>query len=279
MPALLSCLERDTHCILSVTVSFLKRYPAHGIWLYIFVVQGFKTEQVPCGVSLTNGVNSESFPVWEAIVPKIGNEVFRWPSGLTGCIIQPPRSSSDPVGYPACPEVALGTRSLLSAPGSEITQGSPSLIPCVPWTFQACSDLRTFPSATLTACHPLPSSCMRVLRCSVVSNSLQPLCSLPGSSVHGIFRARILERVAISFSTGSSLPRDRTHVSYVSCIGRRVFFITGITWEAALVWPTVFHHLGLCSNITSSEAPPEVTGRWHPTWSPFSATITLLCSP
>ena len=33
-------------------------------------------------------------------------------------------------------------------------------------------------------------------------------CSLPGSSVHGIFQARILEWVAISFSRGSSPPRD-----------------------------------------------------------------------
>ena len=37
---------------------------------------------------------------------------------------------------------------------------------------------------------------------SVVSNSLQPHdCSLPGSSIHGIFQARILEWVAISFSS------------------------------------------------------------------------------
>ena len=35
-------------------------------------------------------------------------------------------------------------------------------------------------------------------------------CSLPGSSVHGILQARILEWVAISFSRGSSRPRDRT---------------------------------------------------------------------
>ena len=34
------------------------------------------------------------------------------------------------------------------------------------------------------------------------------VCSLPGSSVHGIFQARILEWVAISFSRGSSRPRD-----------------------------------------------------------------------
>ena len=38
-------------------------------------------------------------------------------------------------------------------------------------------------------------------------------CSLPGSSVHGILQARVLERVAISFSRGSSQPRDWTQVS------------------------------------------------------------------
>ena len=38
-------------------------------------------------------------------------------------------------------------------------------------------------------------------------------CSLPGFSVHGIFQARILEWVAISFSRGSSQPRDWTQVS------------------------------------------------------------------
>ena len=55
---------------------------------------------------------------------------------------------------------------------------------------------------------------------SVVSNSLWPhgICSLPGS-IHGIFQARILEWVAISFSRGSSQPRDRTRVSLIA--GRR----------------------------------------------------------
>ena len=37
---------------------------------------------------------------------------------------------------------------------------------------------------------------------------------------HRIFQARILEWVAISYSRGSSWPRDRTHISCVSCIGR-----------------------------------------------------------
>ena len=41
-------------------------------------------------------------------------------------------------------------------------------------------------------------------------------CSLPGSSVHGILQARILEWVAISFSRGSSQPRDQTQVSHIA---------------------------------------------------------------
>ena len=44
-------------------------------------------------------------------------------------------------------------------------------------------------------------------------------CSLPGFSVHGIFQVRVLEWVAISFSRGSSWPRDRTQVSHI--VGRR----------------------------------------------------------
>ena len=40
-------------------------------------------------------------------------------------------------------------------------------------------------------------------------------CSLPGSSVHGIFQAIVLEWIAISFSRGSSRPRDRTQVSHI----------------------------------------------------------------
>ena len=46
-------------------------------------------------------------------------------------------------------------------------------------------------------------------------------CSLPGSSVPGIPQARILERVAMPFSRGSSRPRDRPRVS---CIDRQVLY-------------------------------------------------------
>ena len=56
---------------------------------------------------------------------------------------------------------------------------------------------------------------------SEVTQSFPTLCdcmdySLPGFSVLGIFRARILEWVAISFSRGSSRPRDRTRVSHIA---------------------------------------------------------------
>ena len=50
--------------------------------------------------------------------------------------------------------------------------------------------------------------------CLTLCNSMD--CSLLGSSVHGIFQARILGWLAISFSRGSSQPRERTQVSYIA---------------------------------------------------------------
>ena len=55
--------------------------------------------------------------------------------------------------------------------------------------------------------------------------------SSPGSSVHGILQARILEWVAISNSRGSSPPRDRTHPSCIFCTGRQILYHWA-TWEA-----------------------------------------------
>ena len=74
---------------------------------------------------------------------------------------------------------------------------------------------------------------------SVVSDSLWPMdCSPPSSSVHGILQARILEWVAISFSRGSSWPRDRTQVSHIA---------------------------GRCFNLCATrEAPTNSRGHW--TW-------------
>ena len=52
--------------------------------------------------------------------------------------------------------------------------------------------------------------------CPTLCNPMD--CSLPGSSIHGILQARVLDWVAISFSRGSSQPRDRTWVSRI--VGR-----------------------------------------------------------
>ena len=64
--------------------------------------------------------------------------------------------------------------------------------------------------------------------CSVAKSCLtlwDPMdCSLPSSSVHGIFQARILEWIAISSSRGSSWLRVWTHVSCISCTGRRILY-------------------------------------------------------
>ena len=63
----------------------------------------------------------------------------------------------------------------------------------------------------------------RVRACSVAQSCpilCDPMdCSMPGSSVHGIFQARILEWVAISSSMGSSSPRchDCFHLLFPFC--------------------------------------------------------------
>ena len=70
-------------------------------------------------------------------------------------------------------------------------------------------------------------SCSVAQSCPTLWDPMNP----PGSSVHGIFQARMLEWVAISFSKGSSHTRDQTHVSCISCIGKQILYITSITWE------------------------------------------------
>ena len=68
-------------------------------------------------------------------------------------------------------------------------------------------------------------------RLGVSAKSLQlypTLCnpmdySLPGSSVHGILQARILEWVAMPSSRGTSQPRDQTCVSWESCTAGEFF--------------------------------------------------------
>ena len=86
--------------------------------------------------------------------------------------------------------------------------------PCLPLAFQL-------------YCRSLPLDHQNLFHCGgdLVTKSCPTLCdpmdySLPGSSIHGILQARILEWVAISFSRGYSQPRNWTRVS---CIAGRFF--------------------------------------------------------
>ena len=71
-------------------------------------------------------------------------------------------------------------------------------------------------------------------------------CSLPGSSVHGILWARILEQVTIFSSRGSSRPRDETHIS---CIGRCVLY-QWATREACTLLSHPLSFTGLSPNTS-----------------------------
>ena len=70
------------------------------------------------------------------------------------------------------------------------------------------------------------TECIYTYICCLVPKSCPTVCdpmdcSPPGSSVHGISQARILEWIAISFSRGSSQPRDQT---LISCISKRILY-------------------------------------------------------
>jgi hypothetical protein len=67
-----------------------------------------------------------------------------------------------------------------------------------------------------------------------VSNSYDPMdCSPLRSSVHGIFQARILKWVAISYTRVFSWSKDWTPIS---CIGRQILYHCAIGYEVVILW-------------------------------------------
>jgi len=113
-------------------------------------------------------------------------------------------------------------------------------------------------------------------------------CNQPGSSVQGIFQARILEWVAIYYTGGSSQPRDQACMSCISWIGRWILYHC-VTWEAlynaavltvvTMLYPQSSETLHVITkgmypfiNIsqflhhTPSPAPPPGPGYYHSTF-------------
>ena len=87
--------------------------------------------------------------------------------------------------------------------------------------------------------------------CCLITKSCLTLCdpvgySTPGSSVHGIFQARILEWVAMLSSRGSSQPRDWNNTSCISCTGRQILY--PLSHQGSPIWSTVTR------NITGAES-------------------------
>ena len=75
-------------------------------------------------------------------------------------------------------------------------------------------------------CGVITCVCAKSLQsCPILCDPMD--CRLLGSSAHEILQARILEWVAMPSSKGSSQPRDRTHVSYISCICGWVLYHQG----------------------------------------------------
>ena len=88
-------------------------------------------------------------------------------------------------------------------------------------------------------------------------------CSSPGSSVHGILQARILEWVAIPFSRGSSQPRDQTQAS---CIAGR-FFIVWVQYRSHTPQGNSAQVPELMNPHTATREKPEPQWRAHlPQW-------------
>ena len=80
--------------------------------------------------------------------------------------------------------------------------------------------------------------------------------SLSGSSIHGIFQARVLQWVGISFSRGSSWPRDRTQISHIAGRHYRLSHQASL-WQLAIRGPL---WLGLLCCLTHSgiyRTPPS----------------------
>ena len=111
------------------------------------------------------------------------------------------------------------------------------------------------------SCESVTQSCLTVYKTMD--------CSPPGSSVHEILQARILEWIAIPFSRGSSWPRDRTWISHIAGRFFTIWTINSVQFGGSVMSSSWWlqHTRPLCPSPTpgaySNSCP---SSRWcHPT--------------
>ena len=78
----------------------------------------------------------------------------------------------------------------------------------------------------------------------------------------GILQARILEWVAMPSSRGSSRPRDQTHMSYISCIGRRVLYHWRQTGRPQVAGPLVVFRKVLLATVGMVDQREQKWTNW-----------------
>ena len=103
-------------------------------------------------------------------------------------------------------------------------EGQGSLACCSPWGYKELDTTERLDNNTHLYIH----TCVCAQSCLILCEPLD--CSLPGSSVHGIFQVRMLQWVAISTSRRSSQPRGQVHICISCCIGKQILPHSA-TWD------------------------------------------------
>ena len=135
-------------------------------------------------------------------------------------------------------------------------EGQRSLACCSPWGHEE-SDTIWWLNKYTCLCVCVCTHAQSFSRCLTFCNPLD--CSLLGSSIHGISQVRILEWDTISYSRGSSPPKDRTCVSCISCTGRWILYHCA-TWEYIYVQSLSFVQLFATPwTVRSTPAPRSST--------------------
>ena len=145
------------------------------------------------------------------------NQFLRQFEGLFtfACWIHPLQHffSLDTLFFPKIPFLFLKILLLYQSFTPNLTIPLPFFIKTNPnssWGYQKPCGICSHPN------HSYPCCCLATKSSTILCNPMD--CSPPGSSLHGISQARILEWVAIPFSRVSSQPRDQTPISCISCL-------------------------------------------------------------